>query len=98
MKTRVSLKHFVNDSRYKISYFCQSQPVLDYCKILPVLSENFSFALYTANNYSIFWEKNSLGSTKVCFIKKPPIRNVENFLKLNFDLIQTCKILHKENH
>ena len=63
-----------------------------------VLWENFYFALYTANNDSIFWEKNSLGSTKVCFIKKPPIRNVENFLKLNFDLIQTCKILHKENH
>ena len=56
------------------------------------MSENFLLAFYPSNDNSNFWKKSSLSSKKVSSIKKLRIREVESFLKSNFDLTQKHQI------
>ena len=58
----------------------------------------FSFALYSSNNGSFFWEKYQSCFKNVSSFRKQLIDKVENFLKSNFDLNQGYKIVLAQSH
>ena len=66
--------------------------------LLPGLSENFSFTLYTSNDDLTIWKEYHFWLKNVSSFKKQLIDKVESFLKSNFDLNQRYKIVLTQNH
>ena len=64
----------------------------------PGLPEDFSFALCISNDDSSLSKKCSFSSARLILSKKPPVPKYESFLKLNFEIKQTSKIVFTQNH
>ena len=58
----------------------------------------FSFAPYSSNDDSTFWEKYQFWLKNVSSFRKQLIGKVESFLKSNLDLNQGYQIVLTQNH
>ena len=75
----------------------QSEIIKKCQNIMTWIIWKFSFALYSSNDDSTFWEKYQFCRQNVSSFRKELIRKVEKFLKSNFDVNQRCKIVLKQN-
>ena len=102
------VRHFVMQlvyqfcyNKYKVLlYLWLIKPALKHCKVLKCFSKDCLKILILFSTLSMIIqvsEESTFLAKKFSFIKKLIIIKIESFLKWNFDLNQTCKLLLTQN-